>query len=195
MLPLEFFSGFVKFFCSDLVVVRVAPEAKSYFCLNLAGPRRVSNTYCALSSVARLSVSMTMSMSSGLFSMAEDDTDRSDDRSDGDHRDLSIELLRAERRHSLPGNIPSKMSDIEEESSSARDDIDIDSPINSSGIRIIIDEGSSDDLEEPPSPQPQPSKPATQNASTEIEMEELNSSNRVEDDSPDYQSCEIQLIS
>ena len=92
-------------------------------------------------------------MSSGLFSMAEDETDRSDDRSDGDHKDerLSIELLRAERRHSLPGNLPtSKMSDIEEESSSARDDIEIESPINSSGIRIIIDEGSESDDEPPP---------------------------------------------
>ena len=37
------------------------------------GPRRVSTTMCALSSVARLSVSMTMSMSSGLFSMFDDD--------------------------------------------------------------------------------------------------------------------------
>ena len=37
------------------------------------------------------------------------------------------------------------MSDIEEESSSNRGSIDIDSPINSSGIKIIIDEGSDSD--------------------------------------------------
>lgn len=38
----------------------------------IAAPRRVSTTVCALSSVARLSISMTMSMSSGLFSLGDD---------------------------------------------------------------------------------------------------------------------------
>ena len=43
----------------------------------IPAPRRVSTTVCALSSVARLSISMTMSMSSGLFSLG-DDVDQSD---------------------------------------------------------------------------------------------------------------------
>ena len=83
-------------------------------------------------------------MSSGLISTAEDETDHSDDRSGSGHKDkrLSIDLVCPEHRHSLPGNLPtSKMSDIEEGSSSARDDIEVESPMNSSGIRIIIEEG------------------------------------------------------
>lgn len=103
---------------------------------------------CALSSVARLSVSMTMSMSSGLFSMADDDDRDKDSAKSGEGDDkLSIEYYSSGRRHSLPNPI-SKMSDIDEESMTAcRDDIfGSDSPINSSGIRIIIDEGSEQDL-------------------------------------------------
>ena len=138
----------------------------------------MSNTYCALSSVARLSVSMTMSMSSGLFSMADDD--RSDgDQSDhnSDHKELGVGLLRSDsdRRHSLPGAIQSKMSDIEEESLSNRDDLELDSPINSSGIRIIIDEGSSD--ENDGFPPIYPPKAITHNnsnsTSSDIEMKDV----------------------
>ena len=104
---------------------------------------------CALSSVARLSVSMTMSMSSGLFSMADEDDRDKDSAKSGESDDkLSIEYYTSGgRRHSLP-NPMSKMSDIDEESmSGVRDDLyGSDSPINSSGIRIIIDEGSEQDL-------------------------------------------------
>ena len=84
---------------------------------------------CALSSVARLSVSMTMSMSSGLFSMVEDDSDKDKDDSSKDshhHSNKDQQSLNADgstpygssRRHSAskvltPG---ANMSDIEEES-------------------------------------------------------------------------------
>ncbi len=87
---------------------------------------------CALSSVARLSVSMTMSMSSGLFSMAEDDSDKDkDDAKDPHHHHArgGGESLHTDgsstpssshsgRRHSAPKVLTpvANMSDIEEES-------------------------------------------------------------------------------
>ena len=122
----------------------------------LPGPRRVSNTLCALSSVARLSVSMTMSMSSGLFSMAEEDSEKSDENRDSSHtkydkfldpggpseEGYALELYKPERRHSLP--VPGKMSDIEEESRSSMQGEDSDSPVNACGVRIIIEDEPSD---------------------------------------------------
>ena len=84
---------------------------------------------CALSSVARLSVSMTMSMSSGLFSMVEDDSDKDKDDSSKDshhHSNKDQQSLNADgstpygssRRHSAPKVLTpgANMSDIEEES-------------------------------------------------------------------------------
>lgn len=117
----------------------------------------MSNTLCALSSVARLSVSMTMSMSSGLFSMAEEDSEKSDENRDSSHNKYdkyldpggpseeggySLELYKPERRHSLP--VPGKMSDIEEESRSSMQGEDSDSPVNACGVRIIIEDEPSD---------------------------------------------------
>ena len=94
---------------------------------------------CALSSVARLSVSMTMSMSSGLFSMVEDDSDKDKDESKDAHHvgnkepahphhhplqhpadgGSSSSLQSGGRRHSAPKILTpgaTNMSDIEEES-------------------------------------------------------------------------------
>ena len=84
---------------------------------------------CALSSVARLSVSMTMSMSSGLFSMVEDDSDKDKDVSSKDshhHSNKDQQSLNADgstpygssMRHSAPKVLTpgANMSDIEEES-------------------------------------------------------------------------------
>ncbi len=143
----------------------------------VSDPRRVSNTMCALSSVARLSVSMTMSMSSGLFSMVEDEEKEVDkDHVDTDHKQeekLMIEFTRSERRHSLP--LPATaMSDIEEESSCSQRGSD--SPINSSGIRIIIDEGSSDSSSNCSNKEVEPMHPFI---ITEDEDEDSNNDRRV----------------
>ena len=106
---------------------------------------------CALSSVARLSVSMTMSMSSGLFSMVEDDSDKDKDDSSKDshhHSNKDRKSLNADgstpygssSRHSAPKVLTpgANMSDIEEESVTSQQsqrDIDGDTTPTSSGER------------------------------------------------------------
>ena len=59
-----------------------------YLFLSILERKRTSSTASALTSVARLSVSMTMSMSSGLFSLA-DDSDKLDEFTGGKSPDIA----------------------------------------------------------------------------------------------------------
>ena len=107
----------------------------------------------ALNSVARLSVSMTMSMSSGLYSMADEDTKEEKEENDLDNfnqnDDLSIDITKYVRRSSTSRTA---MSDIEEETSAAGSSYkggeSPEEPENISGVQIVIDPGPQQELDE-----------------------------------------------
>lgn len=130
----------------------------------VAEHRRVSSTVCALGSVARLSVSMTMSISSGLYSLSNADVSKPDSTSS--NVDFSRSLTDFQRYDSVPeaaddeededadysddgvlymGSLAGKTSEF----STGREDKALavlvsepSSPINTSGVRIVVNEGS-----------------------------------------------------
>ena len=138
--------------------------------LLVAEPRRVSSTLCALGSVARLSVSMTLSISSGLYSLSNADCGKPD--STGSHVDFARSMTDFQRYDSVP-EADDDCAEDDDEDDTENDRADSDegimytvyratntnelstgskapavlisapsSPINTSGVRIIVDGGS-----------------------------------------------------
>ena len=132
----------------------------------------MSSTLCALGSVARLSVSMTLSISSGLYSLSNADGGKPD--SSGSHVDFARSLTDFQRYDSVPEADDDCAEDDDDEDEDCENDrADSDegilymvcdetnanelsagikapavlisapsSPINTSGVRIIVDGGS-----------------------------------------------------
>ena len=125
--------------------------------------RRVSSTLCALGSVARLSVSMTMSISSGLYSLSNADVGKPD--SSSSHVDFSRSLTDFQRYDSVPeaaddegeddivdsddgvlymGSLPLTTSALIpdcDDKATVTVSSQPSSPVNTSGVRIVVNEG------------------------------------------------------